>query len=556
MSGTTCCPRCGVAFQGGVTVSTACPACGTPTVVTNAALTPPGATRVDPAAPPRLPAPPSLPGYEILGALGRGGMGVVYRARQVALDRLVAIKAVLTSTTEDAPEQLARFEREARLVARLRHPNIVLAHDLLHQDGRLFLVMELIDGDDLHRHVEAAGPLSEPAAWALVRQVAAGLAHAAEAGVVHRDVKPANVLLARDAGGLVPKITDFGLALLAPGAAVGTAGLTNPGTLLGTPSYMAPEQFAGSHVDWRADLYALGATAAFLLTGQEPYRELPVWEVMRRKVEDDFPLPAGLSNESRHLLGRMLARDPERRFASYAELLDALEYRTAASTVVGPRRPVPAGPSRRWVGVAAAGLILAGLGAWWLTWPAADPPPPRLRAGPGVPLFNGQNLAGWVVAGGGWQPATDDEGGTVLAGTGLIRRPLPALTCYRVLMGVNRRTARTVEVHFGLREPQPQAERCVLRVTADAVTLGRQQGGPEAFRETARRPVAPAGDGGTSPYREVRLDRTQFGWYASYDGQLVGRLAAHDGEAAEVQLRCDGGPAHFESIEVLELVPG
>src|SRR5262245_37213355 len=166
-----------------------------------------------------------IPGYEILDVLGRGGMGVVYRARQTALDRLVAVKTVLLSHLTRA-DAIARFEKEARTVARFRHPNIVTAFDFGRHEGRLFFVMELLEGQTLEEHIARSGRVEEAVAWGLVRQVASALAHAARTGIVHRDVKPANLFLVEPpAGSTLPgglpmvKVTDFGLVLLAADAA-------------------------------------------------------------------------------------------------------------------------------------------------------------------------------------------------------------------------------------------------------------------------------------------------------------------------------------------------
>ncbi|MGE0609927.1 MAG: serine/threonine-protein kinase, partial [Pirellulales bacterium] len=212
----------------------------------------------------------SIPGYQILGVLGYGGMGVVYRARQKNLGRPVALKTVLVSQSA-APTMLARFEQEAMTVAQLGHPNIVVAYDFGSHQGRLYLAMELIDGEDLFAFIQRRERLDERTAWGLARQAAAGLAQAARLGVVHRDVKPGNMLLVEPPEGsqLPPglpmlKLTDFGLALITTEQEADDR-LTLAGSALGTPRYMAPEQFQGSDVDARADIYALGATVYHML---------------------------------------------------------------------------------------------------------------------------------------------------------------------------------------------------------------------------------------------------------------------------------------------------
>ncbi len=141
-----------------------------------------------------------VPGYQILDLIAQGGMGVVYRARQKSLDRIVAIKTILVSQMHDQ-SSFARFEQEAVAVARLRHPNIVAAYDFGRHQGRLFFVMELVEGEDVQRTIENEGPLTENVAWRLLRQAAAGLSHAASAGIIHRDIKPANLLLVEPPAG-------------------------------------------------------------------------------------------------------------------------------------------------------------------------------------------------------------------------------------------------------------------------------------------------------------------------------------------------------------------
>ncbi len=215
-----------------------------------------------------VPAPasrPEIPGYELLERLGEGGMGEVFLARQLSLDREVAVKLV---RRELVAEEwfLERLEREARLLARLRHPHLVTVHDFLRlPDGTAAVVMELVEGGSLRDRLRADPnglPLDE--ALTLIRQVAAALAAAHAEGVIHRDIKPENVLL--DAAGQV-RVTDFGMALsLAPGA----PRLTRTGATLGTPGYLAPEQLSGAETDARTDLFALGVLLYEMLTGRLP----------------------------------------------------------------------------------------------------------------------------------------------------------------------------------------------------------------------------------------------------------------------------------------------
>jgi serine/threonine protein kinase len=281
-----------------------------------------------------------VPGYEILGLLGKGGMGVVFRARQKSLDRIVAVKTILVKQTHH-PTSIARFEQEARAVARLRHPNIVAAFDLGRHEGRLYFVMELVNGEDVERMIERQGPLGETVAWGLLRQAAAGLSHAASAGIVHRDIKPANLLLVEPPAGLeIPsgltmvKIADFGLAFLTQDVEAKTR-LTSVNTVMGSPYYLAPEQLASESFDHRVDIYSLGATAYHLLTGEPPFREKTLSQIFARKLAADSLDLLGnvphVSPASAELVRRMTRRDPGCRIAGYTELLSEIDSVLSAS---------------------------------------------------------------------------------------------------------------------------------------------------------------------------------------------------------------------------------
>src|SRR5262249_29887411 len=212
------------------------------------------------------PAPKEIGDYDVLAEVGRGGMGVVYKARHRGLHRLVALEMVLAGEFA-SPDQELRFRLEAELAARVRHPNIVQVYEVGSHDGRPFLALEWIEGGSLASRLDGGKPWPPGEAASLV-EVLAHAVHAAHGeGVVHRDLKPANVLLSADG---VPKVTDFGLAK----SLLGGSGLTQTGAIVGTPDYMAPEQASGKRalVGPATDIYALGVVLFQLLTGRLPFQ--------------------------------------------------------------------------------------------------------------------------------------------------------------------------------------------------------------------------------------------------------------------------------------------
>ncbi|WP_309233783.1 protein kinase [Conexibacter sp. W3-3-2] len=253
-------------------------------------------------------------GHEILGVAGRGGMGVVYRARQLDLDRTVALKLIAPSLAED-PSFRERFIRESRVAASLDHPNVIPVFSAGEEDGVLYLAMRFVQGDDLRTLVRREGPLSGPRAAQIVRQVGAALDAAHTRGVVHRDVKPANVLLGE---GDHAYLTDFGLTKRVDSA----GGQTRPGGWVGTLGYVAPEQIRGERVDARTDVYALGCVLHHALSGEAPYRRDSDEATMWAHLHDDPPplVVEGLSPAFDAVVARALAKDPAERFPSAGDL--------------------------------------------------------------------------------------------------------------------------------------------------------------------------------------------------------------------------------------------
>ena len=324
----------------------------------------------------------TLAHYEITALLGKGGMGEVYRARDTKLGRDVALKVLPTTMAHD-PERLARFDREARTLASLQHPNVASVYGLETADGQTFLVMELVEGEDLSERLQR-GALPIERVVDIAGQIATGLEAAHAKGVVHRDLKPANVKLGSD--GTV-KILDFGLARAFEGDPLTsgdpsasptlTAAMTQAGVILGTAAYMAPEQARGKSVDHRADLWALGVITFELLTGKQLFAGETVSDTLASVLRSEIPwdeLPAALPPSLRRVLTRCLMRDARQRQQAAGDA--RLDLAAAAEEAPGHARSTgaaPRGPALRWVALvvllAVAGALFAGR---WLA-PTPDP---------------------------------------------------------------------------------------------------------------------------------------------------------------------------------------
>ncbi len=532
----------------------------------------------------------SIPGYEIQSVLGQGGMGVVYRARQLNLNRVVALKTIHVNQAAN-PTMLTRFEQEAQTVAKLLHPHIVAAYDFGRHAGRLYFAMEYVEGEDAEHYATREHPLSERVVWGLIRQAAAGLAHAAELGVVHRDIKPANLLLVTPprgyplpAGMPMVKIADFGIAFLTQDADERTR-LTSEKSSLGSPHYMAPEQLeASSPVDLRADVYALGATAYHLLAGHPPFDNQKLLQIIAKKLSGERPvLPAtrgDVSAEGLALLHALLERDLDKRLGSYAVLLariDALPVVIAADSATLAKRSatVPALPaiprtSHRgsWIaaGLAAVAALAVGVTVYALglfSGRTVTPPTPDkaslATSNWGAALFDGRSLKGWVTERGSWTLGPDDEGSTVIAGIdGEIRRPLVKpvagkpvpIPHYRLLFTARLHEATAVELQFNI---DSTGGRHALRLTFDRIAVGRRAEGRSPLE-----PLAPAKPFAIGPDRlhELKLERQAAEWRIFVDDALAGTVPlATERELPEFRLVAEGGPAWFADMVVEELAP-
>jgi WD40 repeat protein/tRNA A-37 threonylcarbamoyl transferase component Bud32 len=289
--------------------------------------------------------------YVLLERLGEGGMGTVFKARHQLMDRVVALKVIRKEQLADE-EAVRRFHREIRAAAQLHHPNIVMAYDADHVGDVHFLVMEYVEGTDLGKLVRKEGPLPPEKACDYVRQAALGLQHAHERGMVHRDIKPGNLLLSK-AG--VVKILDMGLARLSQGAGDQTVAgdLTREGSVMGTPDYIAPEQAEESHtVDIRADIYSLGCALYHLLTRSVPF---PGGSLAQKLIKHRYHEPAaleavrpGLPAGLDAVVRRMMAKEPGQRYQTPAEVAAALEpfcHPHPAATPLPGAAPAPSAPA-------------------------------------------------------------------------------------------------------------------------------------------------------------------------------------------------------------------
>jgi len=278
-----------------------------------------------------------IAGCRIEGVAGRGGMGVVYRATQLDLGRPVAIKVIAADRARD-PGLRTRFSLEARLAAAIDHPNLVPVHAAGEEDGRLYLVMRYVGGTDLHKRLKQHGPLAPARAADVVAQLAAGLDAAHAAGLVHRDVKPANVLLT----GEHVYLGDFGLSRLQ----AQDERFTESGAWIGTVDYMSPEHLRGEPCDARSDVYALGCVLFAALTGEPPFRRDTVPQTMSAHLHQPAPRATDRANvppEFDRVIARALAKRPEDRYPSAGDLGRAVLGAAAGEPVTEQERTVATG---------------------------------------------------------------------------------------------------------------------------------------------------------------------------------------------------------------------
>ena len=327
---------------------------------------------------PLLPAGTQLGPYKVEAKLGQGGMGVVYKAVDTRLDRTVALKVL--SSARGTHEERTRFLREAKAASALNHPNIVTIYEYDSSGDRDFIAMEFIEGQTLRQILDAATvPLETTLGYAM--QVSGGLARAHQAGIVHRDLKPGNIMVTSEG---VAKVLDFGLARWGtanePGADDLTA-LTRVGTILGTPSYMAPEQAMGAPIDYRADIFSFGIVLYEITCGRLPFKGSNPRATMHQIAAAE-PLPVRQVNGTAshrlvELIGLCLSKNPDQRPQAMAEVTGRLQEILGQ----GPRNAPPPKVSRRHALAGGLVIVTAGLaGLWYTRQPAAAPPlPAKLR---------------------------------------------------------------------------------------------------------------------------------------------------------------------------------
>ncbi|HUT34929.1 MAG TPA: serine/threonine-protein kinase [Planctomycetota bacterium] len=326
------CPRCSERFACGPSADgvVTCPRCGARLRVPAAAG---GGAKPDALLG------ETLGPYEIQDLIGRGAMGAVYKAQHQSLGRVCALKVLPRAFARD-PSFVERFRREGRAAAAINHANVIQVFDVGEDKGYSFIVMEYVEGETLSKRLARGGPLPPAAALDLLKQTASALAAAQRLGIVHRDIKPGNILLAADGAA---KVADFGLAKRS-GVDID---VTAPGSRLGTPLYMPPEVAQGQAADARSDLYSLGATFYHAVAGRSPFDAPSTAAVMMKILHEELPpldtaaphVPPLL----RHVIQRLMAKDPAKRYQTAQELLDALEGREAPP----PQAPKAAKRSRR-----------------------------------------------------------------------------------------------------------------------------------------------------------------------------------------------------------------
>ncbi len=412
--------------------------------------------------------------YELDQPISGGGMGAVWRAVDRRLDRPVAVKLLRRDLAAD-PAFVERFRREARAAGALSHPNVAGVFDYGEQDGQAFIVMELVEGENLAERLACGGPLPWPQALAVAEQVARALAAAHAHGLVHRDVKPANVLLGDGLDPPLVKVTDFGIA-----RSDHSATMTGTGALLGSAGYVAPEQARGARVGPAADLYGLGCVLFEMVTGSAPYRGETAVALATQHVSAPVPNPRELRPELPGAVAaivlKALRKDPAERFGSAAAMADALADARHAATARTPGEAtevlpvIPAGAPGTAVGPAAPGAAAASGSAPTIrTRPVGPPPRVRYRrSGAGTWVKAAAALAvaalallAWLSVRDANQSAPPRQGGGAARPAATATAP-PARVRVPDLRGLSDQAARAALQRLGLRVAAPERHGTVI----------------------------------------------------------------------------------------------
>ena len=518
------------------------------------------------------------PGYELKALIGCGAGGMVFRARQEALDRDVALKTInptaLSSNTSEP-----RIQREARAIAKLRHPGIVTAYDSGFYNGRFCIAMELVEGETLVDFVQRESPVPQFVAWSIVRQVAAALAHACEAGIIHRDIKPANLLLCQPGQGTsvptgVPfvKVADFGLAIDDQANQITATGAT-----LGTPAYVAPEQLQDPHVDQRADIYSLGATVFEMFVGRPPcVDQSPMKTIMQKTIGDDRwrdELPKWVSTDTRKLFFEMTETNVENRIPDYSTLIDRIDDlliqlapRTTSPLDQNNRSSFPHRThSRESQNRTLKAFVVLGVGALLTTlflaaWKAPQSAPKtstdQVWVSDGIPrpLFNGKSVPLFPQSGV-WSPGTIEDGSRVLQGVAGSRMTIP--------LSVKDTSPQDVRLRLSINLAEPSK----AEIAIDAA--GKEQAptliafSPDRVQfvvsnEASEKPdviLLLQSNELSSTFHNVTISKRNEQVVVTVNGQRLGSIQCRRTDSVNVGLFCISGPVNFADIDLVPIKP-
>lgn len=525
-----------------------------------------------------------LPDYKILELLGDGAAGTVYKARQLKLDRIVALKLLKSGVLENAKAS-ARSQIEAQVGASLQHPNIVTVHDYGVHRQRVYLAFEHIDGESILERIERTGPLDSTLALHLIRQAVTALDYANQQGVVHRDVKPANLLLTAKTSGLslptgIPavKVSDFGLAIrhAEQSSPDDATRLTATGATLGTPSYVAPEQLEDTSVDQRADIYGLGATLFHMVSGKQPFSGANAFQAIADKMSGKQTwretLPDSIPVSVRQLITAMTHHNPSDRFQSFGDLSDRLETVLARGVDVvdsdladadlaGSAVPAATDSHRRinsnrtWWSIGAiaaigfAALVVASTNLLSQRQPVAVAVA-RIKQ---IPLFFGDSIPRGQQTGI-WKIAEDLEGGAVLEGgngskTLALEFRSGTSEFYTFQIGVNPLDDATADVCFAVN----QSGHCtIVRLGAGEATFGQGHLEHTDFMaDTSFKPQQMRTAENGPVYQIVNVERQSSGWFVNVNGQRIGTVISESDQLPQVVLRATG-IVQFENITLTQ----